>query len=1241
MSTREREAPAGGPSTAAVFEAEELAQRILGVCGGGRLLAVGGDAAATLVAILLRRGVDASRVDPGAVLALPFAGGTFETVVALDVLHALDAPGVMAALAEVQRVTARYAVLTVSTAASPDGALRERTWWEQCALATGFRRHPLTLTLSPYESLEDEGPRITIALEKLPPGAAAHTLERLQGDRALHMDMLRESGRRADAHIARYHLACQFVRPGDVVLDVACGLGYGGAMLAAGSPAARVVGVDASTAAVRYAQDCYARASSVLEFREGDACDLGFLEPASVDYVVSFETLEHLDDPGRFLGEAARVLRPGGRVVLSVPNEWTDDSGRDPNPFHRQVYTWPRLLDQVSRHFRVERAWAQVAGGALKHPEGPRALGEVPIGPDQSARAEWWLVVGMKDAVGASPEAYRETSFPDHADEDRYNLTSFGRDYDNPWLVKAMVSIGMRSTRPEDLKAMAEQVLAAGRPGSPDVGAAICILGYQAVARIDLSADEAHRLLGLIDRYDGAADDTPHAWRWRVSNRFVAALLLLSLGRRPEAHDAFLRCAELDFTRFSPLLATKTVDACFRAGLIAAADGDLPQARSCWTRALEEARRAVSGDWLNIWGDAEHPVAFGLPEASQVLDLAARAAYALEAAEAWTERPGWSWNRAFVSLTTDLESWRRVATTRQFWVEHFGKLAVGARADADVLQAALSAEQRLRGEQERLRAEQVRHLQADLDANAAELASLRHEFDECVRALDAARAETTTWREEALNLHALWQTEAAERASQQRDRERLIDELSRIYRSRGWAVARRLTRARELVFPRDSLRERVGRSVARRIHVLRPHADTAAVPAPPAALTPEAAPPIRIQADGRRVIALQVGSFDRGGVEEVVLSLARHLQRRSSMRVIVIVDGTLVGYLGEIARGAGIEVVVLGQDRARLRQLLAALDLAVVNLHYTTFGFEDYVAAGVPIAYTIHNTYIWADDAFVRARAAVYQAVTRFIAVSDPVADFFISRFGVDPSRVTTIPNGLDVERAALVDPVDRHAEGYGDDDVVFINVASFNWHKFHVLTIAAMEQLVRRMPQARLLFVGNVHDAGCRALADEEIARRGLGPWIRIVDFVPKARVMGLMAMSDCFVLPSLIEGWSIAVLEAMSLGLPLILSDVGSARAVIEDSDIGLIVPNPFEDVRLLRTPKLLEDFTRDAKLPTLEALASAMYTIGSDRAGWRQRAQAGREKIRSRYAIDRMAADYLACFSALTPLESPRVS
>ena len=395
-------------------------------------------------------------------------------------------------------------------------------------------------------------------------------------------------------------------------------------------------------------------------------------------------------------------------------------------------------------------------------------------------------------------------------------------------------------------------------------------------------------------------------------NRFVAALLLLSLGRRPEAHDAFLRCAELDFTRFSPLrdqdgrcLLPRRPDRC-------PADGNLPAARSCWTRALEEARRAVSGDWLNIWGDAEHPVAFGLPEASQVLDLAARERPTRSRPpKLGRSDPGWSWNRAFVSLTTDLESWRRVATTRQFWVEHFGKLA-GRRARRRRCPAGgvVGRTTLARGAGTPARG-QVRHLQADLDANAAELASLRHEFDECVRALDAARAETTTWREEALNLHALWQTEAAERASQQRDRERLIDELSRIYRSRGWAVARRLTRARELVFPRDSLRERVGRSVARRIHVLRPHADTAAVPAPPAALTPEAAPAIRIQADGRRAIALQVGSFDRGGVEEVVLSLARHLQRRSSMRVIVIVDGTLVGYLGEIARGAGIEVVVL------------------------------------------------------------------------------------------------------------------------------------------------------------------------------------------------------------------------------------------------------------------------------------------------------------------------------------------
>jgi methylase of polypeptide subunit release factors len=67
------------------------------------------------------------------------------------------------------------------------------------------------------------------------------------------MDMLREPGRRADAHIARYVLAASLVRYGDVVLDAACGLGYGSAILASAAPSVRVIGVDNSEYAVNYA----------------------------------------------------------------------------------------------------------------------------------------------------------------------------------------------------------------------------------------------------------------------------------------------------------------------------------------------------------------------------------------------------------------------------------------------------------------------------------------------------------------------------------------------------------------------------------------------------------------------------------------------------------------------------------------------------------------------------------------------------------------------------------------------------------------------------------------------------------------------------------------------------------------------------------------------------------------------------------------------------------------------------
>jgi SAM-dependent methyltransferase len=136
-------------------------------------------------------------------------------------------------------------------------------------------------------------------------------------------------------HWHRYHFARRWVE-GKRVLDVACGEGYGAALLA--RSAAEVVGVDVSEAALAHARTTY-RSLSNLRFEAGSCARLP-LADASVDVAVSFETIEHIGEQEAFLDELARVLRPDGILILSSPNraEYSDRRGFR-NEFHvRELY---------------------------------------------------------------------------------------------------------------------------------------------------------------------------------------------------------------------------------------------------------------------------------------------------------------------------------------------------------------------------------------------------------------------------------------------------------------------------------------------------------------------------------------------------------------------------------------------------------------------------------------------------------------------------------------------------------------------------------------------------------------------------------------------------------------------------------------------------------------------------------------------------------------------------------------
>jgi SAM-dependent methyltransferase len=145
-------------------------------------------------------------------------------------------------------------------------------------------------------------------------------------------------------HVARYAFAARFAA-GRRVLDVGCGAGYGSAALA--ESARSVTGVDVSAEALAWARAHYGRDN--LEFVEASADALPAPD-ASVDLVVAFEMIEHLQDWRAFLAEVRRVMAPGASFIVSTPNlaYYTESRGiTGPNPFHFHEFEFEEFESEL------------------------------------------------------------------------------------------------------------------------------------------------------------------------------------------------------------------------------------------------------------------------------------------------------------------------------------------------------------------------------------------------------------------------------------------------------------------------------------------------------------------------------------------------------------------------------------------------------------------------------------------------------------------------------------------------------------------------------------------------------------------------------------------------------------------------------------------------------------------------------------------------------------------------------
>lgn len=538
----------------------------------------------------------------------------------------------------------RYVVVIHEIEETQERALREREALERRVITVGYRKAAAYYDINPYASLNVAEGCFVAPFERVPDAALEQfNLEILDEERLLHTDMLRETGRRSDAHCVRYRYAAEYIRPGDRVLDVACGLGYGSRMLFETTLADSVLGIDLSDFGIDYAVAHYALPGKV-QYAVGDAESLSGIADASIDFIAAFETIEHVPHPDRYLKELKRVLAPGGRVMLCAPNDWTDETGRDPNPFHLHVYTWDKLKSEVGAEFLLEKAFIQVAGGAMKCHFSPRSWREVDPDQPKYDEAEWVVFLGMKDPTEPADAVFRETAW-EIPSSSRFNVSAFARDYANPWLVKAMVAIGQRSTNPGLLARFRRKVFEKNPPRSVDAGAALCGLIYE---QIESGAAPAVDLKEAVDRYMAIKRSNPHQRRWKVSIAYAWGVAEFLRQDVVEAERYLTICSDIDPVPYSPILGNKTLDALFLRAVIHAGRREFHDVRALLYRSISLARRLSTGGarntwlaaWLNVIGSERAPLPFGLAEMAMLFDKSARAAYMLAVVDTSVERPG-------------------------------------------------------------------------------------------------------------------------------------------------------------------------------------------------------------------------------------------------------------------------------------------------------------------------------------------------------------------------------------------------------------------------------------------------------------------------------------------------------------------------------------------------------------------------------------------------------------------------
>lgn len=352
-------------------------------------------------------------------------------------------------------------------------------------------------------------------------------------------------------------------------------------------------------------------------------------------------------------------------------------------------------------------------------------------------------------------------------------------------------------------------------------------------------------------------------------------------------------------------------------------------------------------------------------------------------------------------------------------------------------------------------------------------------------------------------------------------------------------------------------------------------------------------------------------SFDAGGLEEVVINLINNLN--PSLFNIGVCSLTKGGAFKNRI-GHGIKIFELNKKEGndylipfRLMKLFRQQKVQIVHTH--NWGTLCEGALGAKLAHIpilLHQEHGTVISVIKNKKRRILTIKFLFsyvenqvIAVSNILRQAIIEFLNIDKSKIITIHNGIEINKFdIIIDKTSKRKElGLMDDDIVVGTIGRLASVKNQKVLIQAIRYLLNRLPKIKLILIG-------KGPLEEElkIFTQNLNLTSKVLFLGQRDDIPELLKIMDVFTLPSLHEGISITLLEAMASGTPVIATDVGGNSEVVINGETGILIP-PNDPIRLAEA---INDIIKDKNKATLYA-------------------QAAKVQIKNKFSLEKMVEKY----------------